>query len=507
MAEIRQEKQGDKAMLVVRWDSSDWLKGLLPNSVDVPIAQTYGDGLAFAGAVDGQRVPGILFPAERAIAYTSSDTVDATPNASVVFNSKQYILAGSKIHETNASTVTSSGGTFPKTIAGTTPIGSDFILYNIGSTPYAFYSYNNSTIGDIGRYDLNTTFNDTYWSSTLSGSTLDKDYPHPMIVGKANILYIADGDRIAFIDARTGSAVDGVANLQLPKGYIITGLCHHPNFIGITAHRLNSSSSGVLSGYRNDAFMFFWDESSSEPTYSVKLAGQTAGGAFTYKGFPGCFTADTDRAYCVLVDTSGYTTLATIDETSLPTIQGVDVLDDDIYAVLNTTVYRIGSPFPNFQSAVFPIGSATASSMFKANLLSQFVSYISPNLVYYSGNYCNSSIINSGIKQLPPIYKGGYKVRDVKVSVVDKDGAVGIATLGFTGDNEDVSLVTVINTTNQTFSKINNYYSKDYLGAELPIIRNNIQLQIAWTSSGTGDSTAVGIEAVEILLEPIYDYN
>src|SRR3990167_2131735 len=80
-----------------------------------------------------------------------------------------YAVGGAKLYKFSATAVTNAGD-WPHTIDKTAVTGEDGedVLHYKGGL---LYSFNHSgSAGDIGRYDLFSTFYDDYWDATLAGS-------------------------------------------------------------------------------------------------------------------------------------------------------------------------------------------------------------------------------------------------------------------------------------------------------------------------------------------------
>ena len=517
MASFRSEKGN----IIARWDQSDWLRGLVPQSVDISNNKTYGDGLATASLVDPYRAPGAIYPWYTNSSYTNGATVDTIPVASVRYANKQYILsetsAGSvDVHEAGTGTVTATGS-FPQEVvaSGSGKVGGDAVLYHFNGVPYMLYSYNSTTRGSVGTYDFATTFNHDYWDATgggdLNQADLNKDYPHPMYVSpRTGIAYVADKDKLKYIDGRglaIGSADAGTSTFTIGEGFVITGFASHPNFMVVFAYsRRVGVGSSPQSTSKGRPVAFFWDEGTTKPSYMVELPGFYVGGGFTYKGFPATFSNDATKGYLCLVDTSSYQVLTQIDTTSSMVNGGVEVLDDDIYLNLGGSVYRYGSPILGGAALVTKLATVTSGSMFTYNL-NGFTTYFSSALVRFSGGYQTSASFTTAFKQVPPSFYGKYKVKALRVYWVGNiTSKIGINTLQLRYDNEDASsanesFTNFIAADTNTITDRTTYFYASSDGDRLPFVHRNIALSVVWSNSGTTDD-AIGIEAVEVLLEP-----
>lgn len=493
----------------MRFDSSDWLRGLVPQSIDVVASLTYGDGLSSAGSIDPYRAPGAIFPWFDTSSYTNGSTVDNLPVASERYGIKQYILAEASagtvdLHEVDTGSVTAAGNFPHEIVSGTAgKVGGDVVMYNFNGTPYLLYSYNSSTAGDLGYYDFSSTFDDDYFTTTLS-QTLNKDYPHPLFVSpRTGICYVGDKDKLKYIDGRglaIGSADKGTTVLSISEEFVITGFAAHPNYMVIFAYsRRVSAGSTTQPTYKGRPVAMFWDEATAKPHYIVDLPGNFVGGGFTYKGFPATFSNDATKGYLSLVDTASYQVLTQIDTTSSMTNGGVQVVDDDIYINLGGTVYRYGSTMLGGDQLLIPVASVTSGAMFRYNL-NGYTTYNGSALIRFSGGYRQGATFQTAFKQLPPSFDSGYKIKAMKVYWANTiSGQVGLSALQIRTDNA-TKVVNLISSDTNTISDLTTTYDVDSSGNELPLAARNISVAATWSSTGTTDG-AIGIEAIELLLE------
>lgn len=253
----------------------NWLGGIAPsermgaagsyyqgNSIN-PIADIgYLTAGAKAQAVDnsGDAVPLVA-------ASINAATVDAA-------NGDVYLMErGAKLHQYDIVTTTLVGaGSFPHSI--TNAIGEDVIIYPVGSTQYLFYSWSDGTDGDVGRYDLSSTFDDDYMSTVpASGAALLKTVPHKMMEWSENgNLYITNGRNLVEFDGQTGAnGTMDATKFQLPVGWVMTDLFNAGEYIGITAV-FNTAATWSWTGRRTRAAVFFWDGVSTKWVKKVDVA-------------------------------------------------------------------------------------------------------------------------------------------------------------------------------------------------------------------------------------------
>lgn len=175
-----------------------------------------------------------------------------------------YGIGGAKLYKLSSTTVTSSG-TWPHTIdkaAVTSEDGEDVAYFQSN----LYYSYNHSgTAGDIGKFDLTSTFDDDWGSTVPSGAAaLQGAVPHQMIVGGNDTLYIANGRYIASYD---GTTFQDKA-LDFPVNTVVQSIAWMSDKLWISANRPNVSGSN-----KNTASIYIWDGVSTSWETEIRLMG------------------------------------------------------------------------------------------------------------------------------------------------------------------------------------------------------------------------------------------
>lgn len=379
MPTVSMDKQGGG---MIRWDGSDWLEGLIPQWGIGSYTPTDVKGFAQSYGIDPFRRPGYLMPGVKSTDYTNASVVDAVLKNGVVNGSSAYLVGGAKVHNIADVLITTltdnigSGGIWPHTI---TPHGhascvvEDVISYYIGTTKYLFYSWNDNTDGDIGRYDFSTTFDDDYISTVAaSGAVLNKDYPHPMVVGDDNKLYVGNGKDLAVFDGQVGAnGTWNISALDLPSDYIITSYAKTKDFLVVYAYK----SAGNSSSYLSEATAFFWDYVSSSYTYAFPLMGNYVNGGFNFNGTVGCFVEGqsvdmgTSKSSRLLL-WDGDREFKTIETftSAIPGHGGVVNTGDVLFWNSSGTIYQYGTPHIGFKKAlnkVTLVDGSTARGMLR----------------------------------------------------------------------------------------------------------------------------------------------
>lgn len=184
-----------------------------------------------------------------------------------VASDETYGIGGAKLYKISSTAVTSDG-TWPHTIdkgTVTAEDGEDCVAYQ-GNL---YYTYNHSgSAGDIGKYDLASTFDDDWGSTVPSGmAALQGDVPHQAIVGGDNRLYITNGRYICTYD---GSTLVPQA-LDLPTGTIIQSIGWSNDRLYISANKPD------IVGTNNTSSVYIWDGGANSWEAEIRVMGRVAG--------------------------------------------------------------------------------------------------------------------------------------------------------------------------------------------------------------------------------------
>jgi len=402
------------------YDSADWLGGLHPQAnPTATYSQKLFNGLASEVSFDPFVRLGYAAPGSNPSTPTGQSSLTDLVRGGVVDSSglSAICISNVRIHKVDVlnGNVTTGGGVFPHAIsptAGTSGsvVGRDIVKYYVGSTQYVFYSYGTSAEWDVGRYDLSSTFNDTYMSVTAASPLASpyvgggKSAPHPMVVGDDDTLIIGDRNFVHGFDGQTGANGTFVAaRLILPKGYVVTSFAKLPDALAIFAYREVSGVAGAL----GEVTVFFWDYYSSDPYKKYKINANTVTEAFEYQSTIGCFvTAVADHnlskgTNLLLWDGSRFIIKASTS-LSAPTRGGVQVINDMIYANCGGTVFAYGTPHESIPPAIHRMmaGTGTTSGMLRSFfsdvfLVSTDASSAGKLEAFTSGTYSTGSFITN----------------------------------------------------------------------------------------------------------------
>ena len=182
-----------------------------------------------------------------------------------VTNDTTYGVGGNKLYKITSTTVTNSGA-WPHTIDKGTVTGEDGedVAY-YGSNLY--YTYNHSgTAGDIGKFDLSSTFDDDWGSTVPTGNAaLQGNVPHQMVVGGDDVLYIANGRYVATWDDTTLVP----QALDLPTSTVIRSMAWMADRLWISANRPNLSGTN-----KNIGSIYIWDGYSTSYETEIRIMGE-----------------------------------------------------------------------------------------------------------------------------------------------------------------------------------------------------------------------------------------
>ena len=131
-----------------------------------------------------------------------------------------YAIGGGKLYKISSSAVANDAN-WPHTLAGTTPVGEDVILYD-GDI---YYTYNHSTAGEMGKLVTSgPTFDDDFLSTVpaTGAFSLTKGAPHPLERGGDDILYIGNGRYVSSYDKSNDIATEQA--IDLPLGSVVTDI-------------------------------------------------------------------------------------------------------------------------------------------------------------------------------------------------------------------------------------------------------------------------------------------
>jgi hypothetical protein len=178
-----------------------------------------------------------------------------------------YGIGGNLLHKLS-STAVIDDATWPHTInhpTKDTETGEDVCLYR--SNLYYSYNANLSGVasGDIGKYDLSSTFDDDWGSTTPTGfAALTGDVPHQMVVGN-DIMYTANGRYVCTFDGTTFAP----QGLDIPTGAVIESMAYNADRLWIAANIPDLTGTN-----KTVASIYIWDGTTDTWEAEIKVTGR-----------------------------------------------------------------------------------------------------------------------------------------------------------------------------------------------------------------------------------------
>lgn len=375
---------------IITFDENDFGNGLVPQGTfgSSNIKQTKYQGMGSLQGIDPFRTIGILQPGMGASNATNASAQAGQFLAGVFDPSSNTILygidIGGKFHQVNfvTNTITNSGGTFPHTITGTTPIGQDAIIYqhNSGGTDVqvysVFYSYYNTVNWNVGALVNMTGTPDDNFMSSVPATPLDitsgdgdsvyqRTFPHSMCIGSDDILYIGSGRYIHAYDGATGNNGTFTSRvLTLPAGFQIQGMVKYDDFLYIAGNYATSTISGSLPSAGSSA-IYIWDYLSQDITQIIPLNEPYVASMFIWRGSPTvvCYGQIERNGYIKIKRCVGNQAIRVADlpgaSNPTPVLRGVDSRQDMLYLNIGGKVITVGN---RFSSGGYDINYLTVTS-------------------------------------------------------------------------------------------------------------------------------------------------
>lgn len=505
----------------IEWGREDWLAGLVPNFSDSTAGnQKDMNGLAASRQMNPFRFLGGISPGFAQSDFTNVSVIDSVLRNGVVNGDKTYFVGGDNVQEITISTSTITSPVDNTIVAHgghNTPVADDIVLYKIGTTLYAFYSWSDNADGDVGRFNLNATYDDDFMSTVpASGAVLDTINPHPLITGDDGIMYIGDGSNLHAFDGQTGANGTLSKNtFQLPKEYVITGMAKWNDFLAICAY---NNPSGTPSANKGTAEVWIWDYSSEKATYVKNLNDWYVSDIFNYKGTLACWTQGRPSDLYLSSKTARLQMLSGEFEeivafnTNIPIRGGTEIVGDQILFNSGGTIYSYASPLKGVKAGLHKISEGSSGSSSGALKLLSAAMLLASTGTTTSGGCQNLSLSNytSTNTQFStclasPAFPAGYigeierlrieffknSTAGININIQIKDGHSNSSTIS---DNS-TRVINTITSSNKVVEYIN-----DVSGAVFFLFKD-LKLSVSY---GTGTNTDVPIlEKVTVFYKPI----
>ena len=509
---------------IITYDSEDWLAGLHPQNSSSNLLQQ-GKGFYVTRSINPYRFLGYLTVGENLVAITNASTVMTSKlKQGVNLENYGYLIEDTKLHLLNIITKTllndTAGVGYPHTITAhgghSGVVSSDIILYNhkVGGTSArrALYSWSDNTDWDIGTCDLAVTgaaaFDDDFMStapatplSISGGYEAGKGYPHPMIVGHDDIVYIADRNFVHAYDGQNAADNDGkffAESFVLPKEYIIYGFAKlSPRSLAIFA------SNGSLNNSLNYAktSVFIWNYLDLDPDYIKEIPENTVRAPFEYRGTIGCFAYGRSGRYGLyLFNGTNFEKVITFTGGE-PLNGGVNILGDEIQWLSGGKIWSYGNQYgqKSVLNCIDDIGT-TGNGFYRtfSTILGRVTSYGTKSFSYFSpGSY--TSVSNGGFLNTAYLPIGKIRIKKVKVYFARVTNGIGISLSAFSYDNaaDLYELIKISNITKKDMVTVN--YGLDTSGNKIPEL-NGIALNCTF-DEGSGTTACAIIRKIEIEYE------
>lgn len=197
-----------------------------------------------------------------------------------------YATGGNLLYKYTATAVTNANP-FPHTISHDgSELGEDVCYYQ----GKLYYSYNQTgAVGDIGQYDLDSTFNDDWGSTVPTGKAALSSNPHPMLAGGDDIMYIANGNGVATYNGDTDTL--DTSALDLPTGTVVMDLAWNSDRLFVAANKINLTGTN-----KNLASVYIWDGAATSWETEIPIAGRI-GALYVKNGVVFIWYQDISNAY------------------------------------------------------------------------------------------------------------------------------------------------------------------------------------------------------------------
>src|SRR3990167_456851 len=450
-------------------------------------------------------------------------------------NVKYWLLeVGSATNDAQIHLISASSPAAPYTISTTAPfpykigdgtgahahadfLGEDIITFNIDGTEYIFYSYNDATDGDVGRVGIapanDAAFTDNWFDNSTGGEALNKNAPHPMIVGDDQKLYIADlavTGTLAKLWQVSDAGIIASFTTIVPRNYVIRSFTKTPTHLVIFANKIKASATA--STERGEAIALFWDYAAPVASYFYRLNDNEVTCGFNWNGIIGCFTtgriaefANTGyRSKLQILEGGRFVPKFNFSEAA-PIHGGWDIVNNMLCWNSNGVVYSYGSPYPDYPAVVNKIaqivsGGATASGFLKAlNGLEIYISTGSGtnNEVFKQATTFYATSAWRGIPAeplFPPKTQGKVDYVEIGFFGSAASGRTITITLDFDYGNSTKTVLNAVGTI--TAGKQILYRSSDSSGGSFPPF-SAIKPIVSW-AAGSGSSATPKISFIKI---------
>jgi hypothetical protein len=349
MPKISTNKDGGSIV----YDQDDWLSGADTTSAGSDYGKMGGNPLM--AQVDPLRKYAYVSPFFNPTNVTNVAQVTSFLRNGVVSGDNAYIISNGalvqKLGSLAAGTI-STTAPFPHTIvhgAHTNVSGNDAVIYYSSTTQRVFYSFSDDTDWDVGIYNVVADTFDDDFMSTIPASPLaapyltgGKGYPHPLVVGDDDVLYIGDRNFVHAYDGATNTFFPAV--LTLPQGYVVSCFVTTQDInLAIGTYLVTSQGSSTFN--RGKAKVWIWNYLALDPDYSRDLRDNYVSELIQWAGTIAAFSSgrktlsDAGTNKLQVLNGTEFEVVKTWSTGGLPIRGGVDTVGNDLYWNASGVIY------------------------------------------------------------------------------------------------------------------------------------------------------------------------
>jgi len=305
-------------------------------NIDLTDPNVLTQGPAPTALTAGTQAGGVSTVAKSFLRIATSDNVS-------------FAVGGNKLYQLSNTAVTNAG-IWPHTITHDgSELGEDVIYYK--TNLYYFYNQTGSG-GDIGKYNMSSTFDDDWGSTVPTGAEALQSAPHQAINGGDDVVYFLNGQYVGKIDGTTLDA----QGLDFWTDAQTASLTWNENRIKIAVNRPNVAGSNL-----NQSGIYTWNGvASSWEGDPIEVNGRI-GALYTKNGtdFVWWQDAGTSTIFNVgYISGSQLKILKTCTGT-LPLYYQVGEYQGYIIWISDGLIYMLGSADPNAPVKFFQYTSST----------------------------------------------------------------------------------------------------------------------------------------------------
>ena len=297
-----------------------------------------GDTQCADGFVNPLIYPGIAIP-------DNDDKTDIGTGdfyvAAQVDNSlyKVYLLSHSDSNIYELESFTDTSLTLKHSVTG--KVGRDLEMYTVNGEKRIFYAYTDDVAGtgDIGIWDMDATYNDTWLSGSCSGGSTTGSNGLVMRVADNGYMYVLDGAMVHKIDGTIDGGTSGTATMNVlvfPATFQLIDALDLRGALWITLMQSNRDlREDQTEMYSVQGGVYVWDRESTRISIQDFIPIQGAReirNIFAFRGVPACFTLSVDGfTELRIYNGNEFKTVRKMGRDAYPNIQdGVVVIGDRI---------------------------------------------------------------------------------------------------------------------------------------------------------------------------------